>query len=1044
MTNVNVRLVRRIAALGVLLATACASAQDSSTGDALRSYLSGNGLLARGMHESAAREYRAFLEASPSHAKATTARYGLAVCLFHMRKHDEAERELTRVVSQSGFEFAADARLLLGQCRVALGKFDAAIAPLEKLLREAPAGELADDAAALMVEAAHRAGKHDVAAKFADAFDERYRSSPLRDRVLLFSAMSRAATKDWRGGAGACREMIHAHAGSPYVESARLLLAQCLERSGELEPAAAAYRELSESADAGVRVEAAIGLAGVLLESRQPEAALEVLSPQKASGAAGRPAVLLLAGRAQCELGRFDEAIASLTKLATADASQADAAAYWIGKCLLRRGDAAGAAKLLRLAIADHADSGLIAELRYDLGVALSRAGDDEAASGAFGEFLSRHARHELVPDALYARALCEHRRKRYGEARQLARRLLSDHAGSGLAPSAAFLDAESAFLGEQYGAACGAFQEFLKAFPDSPKAPQARYRLGSALLKLGRRDEAAPLLEAAARESSDPSLLGGVLALAELEFDRGEFAAAEERFGAYLAGGAAGDVDVALLKRGICRQRLGRHEDALACFDELLSRFAGSDLAPHARFERAQSLAALGRDEPAAAELRGIAADSASRFAPLAAVRLASMALRAGRWDEAAEQADRALLAKDDAIVVEALLVRAEAHMARGRFAESQRDLTQWLERFAARAEAARVRVRLATALSAQDRFADALAALAPAERDGAKLDAAARRALTYEKGRCLAKLGRSDEASVEFRRLLDEPDGAAEGVHAAVELAELEFRAGRFAAALELLARVRGGGSLAPEIAAHVLYRRSACAFELERFAEAAAGFEQLLAEHPNDSLAAGSRYYAGEASFRLGKHSAAVGHFSKVVEAKPGDETYAASLLRLGESLGATGAWARSEETFARYLREFPAGERRYQAEFGVGLARENLGRHDEAIEAYGRVTAAHKGPTAARAQFQIGECLYARKQYGAAIAEFVKVEILYGVAEWSAAALYEAGRCFEEQNKTQEARQQYERVCEKYGQTRWAELSAARLKDARPSGLPGRKE
>ena len=110
-------------------------------------------------------------------------------------------------------------------------------------------------------------------------------------------------------------------------------------------------------------------------------------------------------------------------------------------------------------------------------------------------------------------------------------------------------------------------------------------------------------------------------------------------------------------------------------------------------------------------------------------------------------------------------------------------------------------------------------------------------------------------------------------------------------------------------------------------------------------------------------------------------------------------------------------------RFQAQFGIAWARENQGRYDEAIRAYQQVIQRHQGETAARAQFQIGECLYAQMQFEPAVRELLKVEILYAYAEWSAAALYEAGRCLERLGQTHKAREQYEQVAQKYAETSW---------------------
>ncbi|MCH8241626.1 MAG: tetratricopeptide repeat protein, partial [Planctomycetes bacterium] len=160
------------------------------------------------------------------------------------------------------------------------------------------------------------------------------------------------------------------------------------------------------------------------------------------------------------------------------------------------------------------------------------------------------------------------------------------------------------------------------------------------------------------------------------------------------------------------------------------------------------------------------------------------------------------------------------------------------------------------------------------------------------------------------------------------------------------------------------------------------------------------------------------------------------------RLGECLAAAQYWPRSEQVFRDYLAKFGDSEHWFQAQFGIGWAVENQSRFDEAISAYTKVVKRHKGPTAARAQFQIGECQFAKTDYKAAVSELLKVDILYAYPEWSAAALFEAGRCFEKLSKQVEARAQFKAVTENYGDTRWAKMASQHLSELSASVLPGR--
>ena len=240
--------------------------------------------------------------------------------------------------------------------------------------------------------------------------------------------------------------------------------------------------------------------------------------------------------------------------------------------------------------------------------------------------------------------------------------------------------------------------------------------------------------------------------------------------------------------------------------------------------------------------------------------------------------------------------------------------------------------------------------------------------------------------------------------------------------------------------EVCEQAVYRLGVCRFELGDMSEAVTLFEQLLSEFPESLLLASASFFCGEACTRLGRHLQAVKHLQRVAESFPSDPACGPAMLRLGEAQAALQRWSQSEEVFGRYLDRFADSQVWFQARFGMGWARENQGRHDEAIDAYRQVVNRHQGPTAARAQFQIGECLFAKKDYDNAIRELLKVDILYAHPQWSAAALYEAGRCFEALSQLGQARRQFTQVAEKYDQTRWAQLAATRLTELARSSPP----
>jgi TolA-binding protein len=291
------------------------------------------------------------------------------------------------------------------------------------------------------------------------------------------------------------------------------------------------------------------------------------------------------------------------------------------------------------------------------------------------------------------------------------------------------------------------------------------------------------------------------------------------------------------------------------------------------------------------------------------------------------------------------------------------------------------------------------------------------------------------------------DGPIGVYER-HAMVELGGIEADAGRCQSAVSVLKKVRQSLSAdsSPDSPAPLLeptiYRLGVCAFKLDRFDESAALFEELIAAFPASPLLASASYYAGDARFRAGRFDAAAAHFERIIDRFERDAVFEPALLRLGDCWIHLQRWAVAERTFAKYLNRFADADQWFQAQFGVGLARENQRRYDDAINAYRAVVARHTGPTAARAQFQIGECLFAQDRFADAVRELLKVDILYAYPEWSAAALYESARCFEKMNMVGEAREHFQRVSQKHGDSRWAQPATQRLSELSSASVPGR--
>ncbi len=1017
-----------------------------------RSFYAANGLLNRGHYELAVDEYRRFLQASPDHEQAAIARYGLGVSLFRLGRFDEASAELALLQSADGFAYRAEVLTILGQCHLMLRDLDAAVRCLSPVLTDYPSHELGDDAAVLLIEALYYRGQHEEASATSSLALDLWPDSPQRERAELFGAMADMALGEYGRATQRLRAMTRRFPNGEFAGHASLLLAQSLQRSSVLGEAAQQYRRVIQRAEEPFLPGALYGLGSILHQQEEHDAAGELIDefldryPDDSLAAPAR----LLRGRIYFALQNYDEARGLFAQVADPESDYQEEALYWAAKCDLRSEEHTDAADGLRALLEEFPETERAAEIQFDLAVALSRAEETAAARAELGRFLRRFPDHELVPEALQLAATLEHAQERYEASRSLCQTFLTTCLDHPLAESVAFLAAENSYLLGEYERAVTDFSAFLAAYSRSDERANAIYRLGMALYRLERFEEAEPFLTLVgdARETPE-DFRPALLALGDLHFQREQWPQVQAPLEDFLSFGLEqAGADDALLRLTLSLYRQEKYEPALAFCDLLINEFPGGVYQSQAVFERGQILVALQRPTEAAEAFLHVLdnADDAS-LAIHSLNHLGAIAMNQQRFDEAAEFFARVARDGDEDQIAPALFQQGQALMAAKDYKAAESVFATLLEEHSKSEHTSAAQAQRALALARLDEHAEALDQIsATLERFPDDLAPALVASLLYEKAWCLRALEETDDAADAYRDLIEMQDGDELYLHALLELAELEADAQQHEEAARLL-RILLDEAHASTITAMLhqqgAYRLGACAYELERFAEATTWLDTFIETYPEHDLVPSALLLCGEAHFKTGAHQRATVPLRDLIERFPDDdEVYGPALLRLGECLAALQHWARSEEAFRTYLEDLPDSELWFQAQFGVAWALENQGRFEAASAEYQHVVDRHNGATAARSQFQIGECLYAQDRYEDAARELLKVDILYAYPEWGAAALYEAGRCFEALNQPSQAVEQFQLVQEKHGGTQWAVLAGERLERLAAAPLPGR--
>jgi len=1029
-----------LSAAALLLSAPALFAQDAAD----RAYRAATGLLNRDLNEAAAAEYRAFLDSAPQHPRAAHARYGLAVALTRLGQHEAAARELDALRAPADFEFAADAALLRARCAVAANDWRRAATALANHADHFEGSPTTDSALALLGESLYRSGDAARAARALQQHTERFPDSAARPRTEYLLALCEITTGDSARAAERLRSVRERSPNDPLTAPAALAEAQCRHRLGDTDAALTLYKLAASSADATVKPDALLGLAQLTRAAGRPaeaRAALDTLLKEHASAPCASLARFERALALHDE-GRFDAALRDLESLdSSAQAIGPDRLAAWSARCETRLEQWDAVVRRLDRAERRFDGSALLPDMLYDRAVAFERSGAAERAMREYAALARTNPDHPRSADALLALGALAYREGDFATSATAARALLDRHPDHLGANDAALLVAECAYLTDHFDDAERAYSAFIERAPQDPRAWRALVRRALALSRLDRAAEAEPLLDLAlsAPHEPDPALEAAALtALAESAFAREDWPRAERHFTRLAALSTQPDA-AALLRLALAVHRQDHADKAISAYDRAIAADPRSETARQARFERAQALVELGRLDDARKAFESIAqseprnADPA--FAPHALRHLAAIASQQGRAADAAAYLDR--LPDSDA---GATLDRALMLLAAGNLAESEAMLARFIAAAPNDPRITEARVQRAAALNRLGKPKDALDALAP-------LNAPLSETAAYERAWALQSLGRADEARAAYRALLDAKPSPRFAVHGALELAQLDLGAERYDEALKSLDRAERSADDADDatraaLSARLGYLRGIALVRLERAADGAAALDAFLDANPDSALAPSAALLCAEALAKSGRPDGASARLRALLAKNPPDALARPALLRLGEACAGAQDWTGSEEAFAAFLRRFPDDELWFQARFGIGWARENAGRHDSAIEAYREVVERHEGATGARAQFQIGECLFALKKHDDAVRELLKVDILYDYPEWSAAALYEAGRCLAEQSKTAEAREQFKHVVARFGDTQWARLASEQLKSTRPEPLAGR--
>jgi len=466
-------------------------------------------LLSDGKIEEAEKELSSFPEDAPGPIKAE-ARYWTAEVALSRGKSDEA-REQFRKILETKEGTSAD---LIARIWIAIGKIDRsrnkpadASNSLEKALDQNSEPETYLTAAREYLAAAQASQSLPTAAlKLRDSVRDREEESEKRGRfapALLLLGSATLAAGNAEAAAADLDQLIRTYPASPSIPSARLLLAQTLVKQGQESAAKEQLKTLLQipKLDPTVFYQAQAAQAEILLkEGKAAEASAAWISayqastdPKLAEEALYNSALTASRGSDASTFLRLEQEFSQRFP----DSSRRAALALERGRMLETQGDSTASRSALAEVSKLPGSNPLQAEATLRRASSLLRGGDYTGAIAAFSEFEKAFPNSPILPQALASGIEARLRSKEMtgAQARVEFTKILNRFPNSTLAPAITFQIAQTHYEERNHGEALTAFREMATKYPKDPLADNALYYAAQSALALGNPAEAIKLL---------------------------------------------------------------------------------------------------------------------------------------------------------------------------------------------------------------------------------------------------------------------------------------------------------------------------------------------------------------------------------------------------------------------------------------------------------------------------------------------------------------------------------------------------------------------
>lgn len=1011
-------------------------------------------------------EWSKFLSKYPTDPMADSAQHYLGVCYMQTEppQLDKAAESFQAVVTKHPkFKEMADTLLNLGWCQYSLAQqgvkpeenYAAAADVFAKLA--ALKDKHVDQALYFQGESLYLLDKKPEAiAAYAALVKDFPKSNRLAD-TLYALGVTQEELKMYPEAGKTYDQFLAGFADSSLANEVKMRKAETVLQAGEFADAEKRFAEVV-AVEGFPLVDLAIhrqAFCALKQDKFAEAAALYASIPTKYPMSVNAPVATVDAGRSYYRAGMFPEARTWFAKVLAAGGVEAPEAAHWICRIDLRDKKYAEAAQLAAKTIPAAAESEYLVNLKLDQADATYELEGKQADALAMYVALAKdHPQDALAPQALYNAAYAALQLKKYDEGLAHANAFLKAFADHPLTPDVKYVAAECNLHSDKPAEAEKLYTDLAKNYPEHADLEQWQLRLGLSLfLQQKYAETVAALADVVGGFKGKDNLAEAQFLIGTSQFYGKKYQEAVEALNASLAANPQWrQADETLLNLARSQRDLDQVDPAIATLKKLIAGFPQSSVLDRAHFRLAQYSYGKGDYNVAASEYGLVASENKESILVPHALYGQGWAFLQQQDYKGGEGAFTKLITDhaDHKLVAEAHNSRAICRHKLANYQGGIADVDVYLKSNPGqpdKSNALYVRGLCQSGLKEYDGAATTLASILAENKDYASADK-----VLYELAWSQKSADKNEEAVKTFNRLATEAPDSPLAAEAFYHVAESQYEAKEFEAAAKSYfeSQKRAGKS---DLGEKSTYKLAWAFYQQKDYPKALTAFSSQVDSYPEGKLMADGLFMKAECAFKLENYEEALAAYQKAITVPASNaEIETLILLHGGQAAGQLKQWDASLKLLDQVVKKFPESPSLPEVMFEQAQAKRGQGDLEAAQALYAKVAdnIANRNEVGAKSRMMVGEILFAKKAFPAAILEFKKVMLGYGgnnapaeIKRWQAQSGYEAARCYEVQieaakgaERTQliaEAIKEYEYVVKAHPAHELAAKAKARLVD-----------